>query len=143
MVLKNLLEPCSSHDLSQQHYSKAKWYGKHVQGQTEINLEGMAPTIRAEHHGNIEFRRLSALNGGKYTEELNNNLCERRLSVRECLRIQTFPDNFDGVLKFEENRRFTVSPSEAYKLVGNAVPPLFAFHIAKRLEDVWNKLFVR
>jgi len=143
LVLKNLLEPCSSLDLSQQHYSKAKWYGKHVQGQTEINLEGMAPTIRAEHHGNIEFRRLSALNGGKYTEELNNNLCERRLSVRECLRIQTFPDNFDGVLKFEENRRFTVSPSEAYKLVGNAVPPLFAFHIAKRLEDVWNKLFVR
>ena len=103
----------------------------------------MAPTIRAEHHGNIEFRRLSIINGGRYKEELNNNLYERRLSVRECLRIQTFPDNFEGVLKFEDkqNKRFVVSPSEAYKLVGNAVPPLFAFHIAKRLENVWEKLF--
>ena len=141
-VLQDLLEPCSTIDLSQQHYSRAKWYGKHVQGQTEINLEGMAPTIRAEHHGNIEFRRLSAINGGKYKEELNNNLYERRLSVRECLRIQTFPDNFNGVLKIKENKQFTVSPSEAYKLVGNAVPPLFAFHIAKRLEDIWEKLFL-
>ena len=141
-VLQDLLEPYSTNDLSQQYYSKAKWYGKHVQGQTEINLDGMAPTIRAEHHGNIEFRRLSAINGGKYKEELNNNLYERRLSVRECLRIQTFPDNFEGVLKFEENKKFTVSPSEAYKLVGNAVPPLFAFHIAKRLEHIWKKLFV-
>ena len=141
-VLKDLDEPCSTDDLSQQHYSKAKWYGKHVQGQTEINLDGMAPTIRAEHHGNIEFRRLSLINGGKYKEELNNNLTERRLSVRECLRIQTFPDNFNAVLKSEDNKKFTVSPSEAYKLIGNAVPPLFAFHIAKRLENIWQKLFV-
>ena len=35
----------------------------------------------------------------------------------------------------------SVSASEAYKIIGNAVPPLLAFHIAKRIEDNWNKYF--
>ncbi len=62
-VFKNLEEPENSTDLSQKAFSKAKFMGKHCQGQTEIKLSGIAPTIRAEHHGNIEFRRLSKENG--------------------------------------------------------------------------------
>ena len=50
----DLPEPEKSNDLSQQSYSKAKWYGTHCQGQTEIDIGGIAPTIRAEHHGNIK-----------------------------------------------------------------------------------------
>jgi len=41
----------------------------------------------------------------------------RRLSVRECARIQTFPDSF----KFYYN-----DVSDAYKMIGNAVPVLLA-----------------
>jgi DNA (cytosine-5)-methyltransferase 1 len=44
----------------------------------------------------------------------------RRLSVRECARIQTFPDDF----KFLYD-----SVMDGYKMIGNAVPVKFAtFH---------------
>ena len=48
--------------------------GKHCQGQQEVRLDGLAPTIRSEHHGNIEFRRLSKEHGGKHKTELNPSL---------------------------------------------------------------------
>jgi len=53
---KHLIEPDITIDKSQQLYSKAKKLDK-GQGQIEINLDNISPTIRAEHHGNIEFRR--------------------------------------------------------------------------------------
>jgi DNA (cytosine-5)-methyltransferase 1 len=40
-----------------------------------------------------------------------------------------------------EDGEKSVSASDAYKLIGNAVPPLLAYHIAKRLEDNWTKYF--
>jgi DNA (cytosine-5)-methyltransferase 1 len=55
-------------------------------------------------------------------ENKNGNV--RRMSVRECARIQTFPDNFifyyDGVAK-------------GYKMIGNAVPVKFAEAIATQI----------
>lgn len=48
----------------------------------------------------------------------------RRLSVRECARIQTFPDDF--IFKYRD-------VADGYKMIGNAVPVNFAFHIAKRI----------
>lgn len=135
-----LLEPHETTDNAQKSYSKAKFMGKHCQGQTEVNLKGIAPTIRSEHHGNIEYRRLSQENGGKHITELKNGLKERRLTVRECARIQTFPDDYEFIIpSIGENK--SVSASDAYKLIGNAVPPLLGYHIAKRLEDNWEKYF--
>lgn len=48
----------------------------------------------------------------------------RRLTVRECARIQTFPDNF----KFIYNNVL-----DGYKMVGNAVPVNLAYEIAKQI----------
>ena len=53
----------------------------------------------------------------------------RRMSVRECARIQTFPDSFD----FRYARI-----ADGYKMAGNAVPPLLAFHIAKSLLPLFS-----
>ena len=114
--------------------------GRHCQGQTEINLDSIGPTIRSEHHGNIEYRRLSADHGGKYAEELAAGKPERRLTIRECARIQTFPDNYQFVLPARKGEH-SVSASDAYKLIGNAVPPLLAYHIARRLEENWTLYF--
>jgi len=136
----NLVEPDFSSDPSQQKYSKAKFMGNHCQGQKEVNLFGVGPTIRSEHHGNIEFRRLSVEHGGCHTEELNKGLKERRLSVRECARIQTFPDDYQFVLD-GTNPYGKVSSSQAYQLIGNAVPPYLAYNLAKRLEDNWSVYF--
>ena len=142
-VFKCLEEPENSNDLSQKAYSKAKFMGKHCQGQTEIKLSNISPTIRAEHHGNIEFRRLSKENGGLHEEELKKGLKERRLTVRECALIQTFPPDYEFVIENKNGRKgsFLVSPSQAYKIIGNAVPPLLSYNLATRIEEVWDLYF--
>jgi DNA (cytosine-5)-methyltransferase 1 len=48
----------------------------------------------------------------------------RRLSVRECARIQTFPDDF--IFKYK-------MVSDGYKMIGNAVPVNLAFAIANKI----------
>ena len=48
----------------------------------------------------------------------------RRLSIRECARIQTFPDT----------HRFVYSKlADGYKMVGNAVPVQLATRLAKQI----------
>ncbi len=133
-VLRGLREPQESVDASQRVYSRARYLGK-CQGQTEVCLDGLSPTIRSEHHGNIEYRRLSREHGGRHEEELDAGLQERRLTPRECALIQTFPPDYRFVVPGQ------VSASAAYKVIGNAVPPLLAFNIATRLERIWPLLF--
>lgn len=140
VAFKNLVEPDESDDLSQQKYSKAKYMGKHCQGQSEVKLDNVGPTIRSEHHGNIEYRRLNEEHGGTHLEELNKGLEERRLTVRECARIQTFPDDYQFILK-KTDKNVSVSSSDAYKIIGNAVPPILAFNIAANLDSKWAKYF--
>lgn len=127
----DLSEPDAAFDNDQRAYSKAKI--TKGQGQVEIDLDGVAMTIRAEHHGNIEFRRLLIEHGGCMKGEIDRGLKERRLTVRECARLQSFPDEF----KFLP----AVSASEAYRLIGNAVPPLLGHAIGQRLAGIWDVLF--
>lgn len=138
-ALVGLEEPETATDIAQTKYSKAKYMPK-GQGNVEIKLNSISPTIRSEHHGNIEFRRLSAENGGNHIEELNAGLEQRRLTVRECARIQTFPDDYQFILpKTMENK--AVSASDAYKIIGNAVPCVLGYNIAMRLAENWEKYF--
>lgn len=54
----------------------------------------------------------------------------RRLSVRECARIQTFPDNF--IFNY-------TTINSAYRMIGNAVPVNLAEAIAKKIKsDLFN-----
>ncbi|WP_439243627.1 DNA cytosine methyltransferase [Lonepinella sp. BR2474] len=89
-------------------YSKAKLF-KGTQGNTKTKADKPGPTMRAEHHGNIEFH---------YT-------LDRRLSAREAARIQSFPDDFV----------FLNSTTDAYRQVGNAVAPVFAWHLAQAVKE--------
>jgi DNA (cytosine-5)-methyltransferase 1 len=141
-VLFDLDEPEISKDLAQSAYSKAKFYGDHVQGQTEIDLNSLGPTIRAEHHGNIEFRRLSLRDGGRYKSEIKEGKKARRLTVRECARIQTFPDDYTFIRSGKElGKEYALSSSNAYKIIGNAVPPLLGFNIAWQIQKLWSEIF--
>jgi DNA (cytosine-5)-methyltransferase 1 len=123
---KHLQEPNITDDPAQKVYSKAARLEK-GQGQKEVSLDEFAPTMRAEHHGNIEFRRI---NNGK-NKELN--MIERRLSVREAALIQTFPPN---CILTEANRL----TGKAYKPIGNAVPPLLGYIIARKVENILDKI---
>jgi len=140
-VLKDLKEPEFSIDEAQKIYSKAKFLGNGSQGQIEIKLDKIGPTIRSEHHGNIEFRRLSVEHGGKHNNELDAGLQERRLTPRECAMIQTFPPDYRFVIKKNSGRGYLVSSSGAYKIIGNAVPPILAYNIAMRIQSLWDKYF--
>lgn len=79
------------------------------QGDRRLRAERPGYTIRAECHGNIQW----------HYNEL------RRISMREAARIQSFPDNFIFDSKLRETER----------QVGNAVPPVLAWHIAKAVAD--------
>lgn len=118
----HLEEPNVTADISQMVFSKAKKLKK-GQGQTEVNLQSFAPTMRAEHHGNIEFRRYKNSKINKNEKEM----CERRLTVREAGLIQTFPPNY--VFSMKKNMT-------AYKYIGNAVPPLLGYLIANKVNEL-------
>ena len=74
------------------------------QGNRKLIAERPGYTIRAECHGNIQWHyRLP-----------------RRVSMREAARFQSFPDRFVFVCGLRETER----------QVGNAVPPVLAWHVA-------------
>ncbi|MEW5983984.1 MAG: DNA cytosine methyltransferase [Acidobacteriota bacterium] len=75
------------------------------QGNRRLDPDKPAQTIRAECHGNIQYH---------YS-------LPRRISMREAARFQSFPDDFIFAAKLRETER----------QVGNAVPPVMAWHIAK------------
>lgn len=55
----------------------------------------------------------------------------RRLSVRECARVQGFPDSFTFVYN---------SLNDGYKMVGNAVPIELAYTIAESIKEALQNL---
>ena len=54
----------------------------------------------------------------------------RRFTPREAARIQSFPDNFI----------FPVSDTQAYRQIGNAIPPVLMWHVMKALSESINKI---
>ena len=66
---------------------------------------------------------------------------ERRLTPRECALIQTFPPDYQFVRYADNSKKFEVCPSEAYKVIGNAVPPVLAYNIAMRLQELYKLYF--
>lgn len=74
------------------------------QGNRRMVAERPGYTIRAECHGNIQYH---------YT-------LDRRISMREAARFQSFPDTFVFEAKLRETER----------MIGNAVPPVLAWHVA-------------
>ena len=85
-VFVGLEEPDRTEDPSQRYYSQAKYMGAHCQGQKEIALDNIGPTIRSEHHGNIEY--LSFIPGvmGRYYGRIRRRFTRTSLnSSRMCL----------------------------------------------------------
>jgi DNA (cytosine-5)-methyltransferase 1 len=53
----------------------------------------------------------------------------RSITVREAARLQSFDDDFE----------FLGSQGDQYKMIGNAVPPLFAKKLASAITEFINK----
>jgi DNA (cytosine-5)-methyltransferase 1 len=87
-------------------WSRANKSGE--QGNRKLVADRPGYTIRAECHGNIQY----------------HYALKRRISMREAARIQSFPDSFIFEAKLRETER----------QIGNAVPPVLAWHVAKAVE---------
>jgi DNA (cytosine-5)-methyltransferase 1 len=93
---------------NQSQYFKAAVAGKgHGQGDEITRRDAPGYTVRANAKSRIQFHY-----------EL-----PRRLTVRECARLQTFPDSFI----------FPRSATEAVRQIGNAVPPVLAHAVAESI----------
>ena len=79
------------------------------QGNRCLKADKPATTIRAEHHGNVQW----------------HYKLPRRISLREAARLQSFPDKFDFVCAMRATER----------QIGNAVPPVLAWHIAQAVRE--------
>ena len=79
------------------------------QGDRRLSADKPATTIRAEHHGNVQWH---------YS-------VNRRISLREAARLQSFPDEF----------RFHLGMRETERQIGNAVPPVLAWYLAKSVRE--------
>ncbi|MFQ3583235.1 MAG: DNA cytosine methyltransferase [Chloracidobacterium sp.] len=75
------------------------------QGDQRLIADRPGYTIRAECHGNLQW----------------HYALPRRISMREAARLQSFPDTFSFAGKLREMER----------QIGNAVPPVLAWHIGQ------------
>ena len=89
-------------------WSRANVSGE--QGNRKLLADRPGYTIRAECHGNIQF----------------HYALPRRISMREAARIQSFPDTFV----------FPCGLRDTERQIGNAVPPVLAWHIANALKQI-------
>lgn len=83
------------------------------QGNRRLKPDRPGHTIRAECHGNIQFHYKLG----------------RRISMREAARLQSFPDKF----------LFMAGLREIERQIGNAVPPVLAWHIARAVAQCLDR----
>lgn len=124
-------------------YHKATKHPEHVirwlynvpQGKSAHDNED--PSLRPPSGYNTTYKRQLWLEPGcTVTTNFNmisggNNvhpIATRALTTREALRLQSFPDSF----------KFTGKEGSIRTTIGNAVPPLLAYNIAKFLKETYN-----
>ena len=84
------------------------------QGDESSNKDKPAYTIRANPKSRVQFH---------YS-------LDRRLTVRECARLQTFPDDF----------MFNHAKTRSISQIGNAVPPILAYAVASSVAKYMKNL---
>lgn len=97
-----------------QYFKASKAKRGNGQGDEVCKADAPSYTIRANAKSRVQFHY-----------EL-----ERRLTIRECARLQTFPDSFV----------FPHSPTSSVMQIGNAVPPVLAYSVASSIADFLQSL---
>jgi DNA (cytosine-5)-methyltransferase 1 len=129
---KSNLEICnvSNHEYMTGAFSSMYMSRNRVRSFEEQSFTILAGGRHAPIHPNAPKMELVETNKRKFVEGKEH--LYRRLTVRECARIQTFPDEFIFYYK---------DVSNGYKMIGNAVPVNLAKIIAleiKQTKNVWD-----
>ena len=133
-VTQNIARPLNANDAAIYSYALNMWNNKRIRLKyTDLPIE-----LRS-HRNQVSFLdRFKVVDGngkshtlvahlakdGHYFIHPNKKYC-RSISVREAARLQSFPDNF----YFEGSR------SAMFKQIGNAVPVLMAYNLAKMFNN--------
>lgn len=112
-ALSNLPDPDMPNDIPNHEYSKYKLQFNGYLGHRPLDPDKPAPTVtaRGDNKGGVVI--LPHPNG------------QRRMSCRELASVQSFPVDF----KFSGNR------SSIYRQIGNAVPPVLGYAVAKMFNE--------
>ena len=97
-----------------QYFGASKAKNGNGQGDESNKKDQPAYTIRANPKSRVQF----------------HYALDRRLTVRECARIQTFPDDFV----------FTHSKTTCISEIGNAVPPMLAYVVSSAVRDYLHRV---
>lgn len=108
-ALRNIPEPTTSSELPNHYYSKYKLNFNNYIGHRVLDPEKPAPTVtaRGDNKGGVVV--------------LPHPNSKRRMSCRELATIQSFPLSYE----------FYGNKSSIYRQIGNAVPPLLGYAVAK------------
>lgn len=134
-VTQHISRPHNERDLAIYEFAIEKWNEEKVR----VKYTDFPEDLRTHKNMTSFLDRFKVVNGegvshtivahiakdGHYYIHPDIEQC-RSLSVREAARLQSFPDDF----YFEGSR------SAAFKQIGNAVPPLMAYAIAKKIKDL-------
>jgi site-specific DNA-cytosine methylase len=118
LVLRLLLEEVTARSKLKRHHLLEEGYlakgtGKHGDWFERLDFNKPCKTIVAHI--------------GKDTYGFHHPFDRRPISIREAARIQSFPDRFSFA---------GIGVVDAYSIIGNAVPPLMASHLARRVSEL-------
>ncbi len=117
---KNLLDVWETHGAVQRGNPTLKSSVKFSQNNLRLIANKPAPTIAASFQSNFIHPFL-----------------DRNFTAREGARLQSFPDDF--IFEGMRTKMSWEKGLSQYQQIGNAVPPLMAFEIAKKLKQVLEK----
>lgn len=134
-VTQHISRPHNERDLAIYKFAIEKWNSENVR----VKYTDLPCELRTHRNITSFLDRFKVVNGtgvshtivahiakdGHYYIHPDIEQC-RSISVREAARLQSFPDDF----YFEGSR------SSAFKQIGNAVPPLMSYAIAKKMKEL-------
>lgn len=115
-----------NHDVYTGPYDEKYMARNRVRGWDEVSFTMQAQARNAPQHPQVP--KMGFVSPCKRCFIKGSEHLYRRLSVRECARIQTFPDNFKFLYK---------DIRDGYKMVGNAVPPRLAWYLAIQMRKAF------
>lgn len=134
-VTQHISRPHNKRDLAIYEFAIEKWNKRNVR----VKYTDLPKDLRTHKNLTSFLDRFKVVNGegishtivahiakdGHYYIHPDIEQC-RSISVREAARLQSFPDDF----YFEGSR------SAAFKQIGNAVPPLMSYAIARKIKEL-------
>jgi len=131
------IKPTKTHDKTT--YRTAKWALEDLEQITDNSVSNQSQYFKASRakNGNGQGDETTPADAPAYTVRANaksriqfHYSLDRRLTIRECARLQSFPDNFE----------FPHSATTNLMQIGNAVPPLLGNFVAESINHYLETL---